>query len=328
MTVAVSYVPVIHAALPGRPDEQDTITTAHDIAATLVRLGHRSAVIDIGADFAPLRALALRRPAVFFNMAETVVGDPTRAAQPVRLMEELGLRFTGCGSEALTGALSKTATKRQLAAHGIATPKWWQAGDAVPPEVRVIVKSDSEHASLGIDAASVVAGSRAGAEMRARQARFGGKFFAEAFVDGREFNIALLQDGEGVQVLPIPEILFDGLPAGAPRIVDYAAKWDTKSHAYWHTPRAFGLEAREPVLAAALTRQALACWRAFGLAGYARVDFRVGHDGAPMVLEINTNPCLAPDAGFAAAAESAGIEYDTLIDRVLDAALHRSEKAA
>ncbi len=328
MIAAGAYVPVIHAARPDRPDEQDTVDTAVDIAAALARLGHKTEVIDIGSDFAPLRALAARRPMVVFNMAEAVAGDATRADQPVRLMQELGLRYTGCSAAALTAALSKTASKRLMAASDIPTPLWWEAGEDVPAPTRVIVKSDSEHASLGIDAGSVVMGAQAHAEITAREVRFGGRFFAEAYVAGREFNVALLQDAQGVRMLPIPEILFDTLPDDQPKIVDYAAKWDADSHAYHNTPRRFGLEVQDPALAADLARHALACWHAFGLTGYARVDFRVTQSGQPLVLEVNTNPCLARDAGFVATALQAGIEYDALIAHVLDSACLSHSKAA
>ena len=58
----------------------------------------------------------------------------------------------------------------------------------------------------------------------------------------------------------------------------------------------------------------------FGLAGYARVDFRVDGDGRPWILEVNVNPCLTPDAGFAAAAFEAGLSYHGLIGEIVDAA--------
>jgi D-alanine-D-alanine ligase len=62
-------------------------------------------------------------------------------------------------------------------------------------------------------------------------------------------------------------------------------------------------------------------WSLFSLRGYARVDFRIDESGKPWVLEINPNCCIAPDAGFAAAAERAGLSYADLIGRVAEAAL-------
>jgi D-alanine-D-alanine ligase len=79
----------------------------------------------------------------------------------------------------------------------------------------------------------------------------------------------------------------------------------------------------EPALAAELKRLALACWSVFALDGYARVDFRVDRAGAPFILEVNVNPCLSDDAGFAASALEAGIGYDAMIGRIVEASLRR-----
>lgn len=321
------WIPVIHAAVPDRPDEHDTLDSAMAVAAALARLGHTPEIIDIGTRFRALDRLAAGRPEVVFNLVEAVGGDAGRAHLAIRRMERLGLYYTGASAAAVERTASKLGTKRLLAGAGIPTAPWW-SGDAAPPAgQRVIVKPDTEHASLGIDAGSVVDGSAAWAEIASREARFGTRFFAEEFVDGREFNIAMIKTPEDVTVLPIPEIVFR-LPAGRPQIVDYEAKWDPESHAYHHTPRRFGLEGREPALAAKLTGIARACWSTAGLSGYARIDLRVDHSGQPMVLEINTNPCIAPDAGLAATAEAAGIGYDNLIELVLDAARLRSHQAA
>jgi D-alanine-D-alanine ligase len=323
-----NLVPVIHAAILGRPDEQDTIDTAIAIADVLRRAGHDARVVDIGADFAPLTALAADPRLAVFNLVEAVGGDGARAHLPVELMDRLGMRYTGCSAAACALTISKLGTKAALAAAGIPTPKWWADGATVPATTRVIVKSDTEHASLGLDAGSVVEGGRAAGEIAWRELRFGGRFFAEEFIEGREFNVALIAENGAPLVLPIPEILFDALPAGRPRIVDYEAKWDPDSHAYHNTPRRFGVETREPALAAELGRLAVACWRAAGLSGYARVDFRVDEAGSPTVLEINANPCLAADAGFAATAAEAGICYDDMIARILHAAWTQRAKVA
>ncbi|MEJ0041099.1 MAG: hypothetical protein WDM81_02200 [Rhizomicrobium sp.] len=85
--------------------------------------------------------------------------------------------------------------------------------------------------------------------------------------------------------------------------------------------RDFDTEKNDPVLAAKLKSACTRVWKLFGFTGYVRVDFRVTPEGEPLVLEINTNPCIAPDAGFAAAGEQLGIPYDQLIVKLVDNAL-------
>jgi D-alanine-D-alanine ligase len=57
--------------------------------------------------------------------------------------------------------------------------------------------------------------------------------------------------------------------------------------------------------------------------GYARVDFRCDEHGNPWILEVNSNPCVSPNAGFMAAMERAGYSYDEAVERLLDDALSR-----
>ena len=154
-----------------------------------------------------------------------------------------------------------------------------------------------------------------------RRAELGGDWFAEEFVPGRELNVALLAERSGPRALPVAEIRFDAFPADKPRIVGYAAKWDTDSFEYRNTPRSFAVE---PELAERLCRLAVDCWALFRLEGYARVDFRVDERGNPWVLEVNANPCLSPDAGFAAALAEAGIGYEAAVARLIDDALERA----
>ena len=106
-----AFVPVIHAAVPDRPDEQDTVDTAVAIAAAMRRQGYDSEVVDIGTDFASLTGLAARRPELVFNLVEAVGGDGSRAAEPIRAMERLGLRYTGASAAASELTLSKVGTK-------------------------------------------------------------------------------------------------------------------------------------------------------------------------------------------------------------------------
>lgn len=321
------YVPVVHASRGGRPDEEDTIATAGSVSASLIRQGYRSDIIALDLDFSPLSELAARRPLAVFNLAEAVRGDATLGPLVPALLEHFNLPFTGARAGVWQATLSKMAVKDRLAAAGLPTPAWWRH-DAFPATTRVIVKSDTEHASWGINAGSIVAGARAAAEIRARESRFGGRFFAEAFITGREFNLAMLAGANGPDLLPIQEIRFDTLPEGVPHIVDYAAKWDQTSVEYHGTRRHYGVEKDEPDLARKLAGLAHAAWDLFELDSYARIDLRTDEAGNPFILEVNLNPCIAEDAGFFAAATQAGIGYDAVVARILAAAMRQRAQEA
>jgi D-alanine-D-alanine ligase len=185
---------------------------------------------------------------------------------------------------------------------------------------RFIIKPIWEHASLGMDADAVVEVADAAELARKldeRTAKTQCPSFAERFVDGREFNLSVLAGPNGPEVLPPAEIDFSAFAEGTPKIVDYAAKWHEDSFAYSHTPRTFEFTASDRKLLDELAALAEGAWRCFGLRGYARVDFRVDTDSRPWILEINANPCLSPDAGFAAAVDRAGIGFDMAVARIL-----------
>lgn len=320
------YVPVLHGAAADRPDEADTVIAAQTIQGALERLGYRSDIVHIGLDLGALAALAERKPAVVFNLVEALAGDGTLAHLAASALEHFRLPYTGGSAESLRDTLSKTGAKRRLQSAGLPTPAWSLDGSGLDGVDTVIVKSIGEHASIGIDADAVVPASRAAAEMRAREARFGGRFFAEAYVEGREFNLALMEGADGPSLLPIAEIDFVDYPADRPRIVDYEAKWEEGSFAFDNTPRRFDFPAADGPLLERLADLALATWREFDLIGYVRVDFRVDQAGTPWILEINVNPCLSPDAGFAAAAARAGLAYDAMIADIVTTAVARQKQ--
>ncbi|HET7609737.1 MAG TPA: D-alanine--D-alanine ligase [Gammaproteobacteria bacterium] len=293
------------AAAAGRPDSSDTLVEAQAIAAELAKLGYETLTLPVGLDLGALeRTLRELAPHAVFNLVESLVGRGRLLHLVPALLESLGVPFTGCSAHALAATSHKVAAKKLLRQADIATPAMLgEAGDDGP----WIVKSVFEHASLGLDDSSVVRGASGAARiLEARRAEFGGDWFAERFVAGRELNVALIAAPPGVRVLPVAELRFEGYPEDKPAIVGYAAKWDSSSFEYRHTVRSFGVE---PELAARAERLARACWDLFALDGYARVDFRVDASGLPSVLEINANPCLSPDAGFAAALAQAGIGY-------------------
>lgn len=303
------------------PDAQDGLVQAEAIAAALERSGWRAERLAIGLDLErAAAALDELQPDLVFNLVEAPGGKGRLIGLAPDLFEALGVAYSGAPADAVVASSNKRAAKARLVRAGLPTPTMFRPDGAFSPDERYIVKSVWEHASLGLDAGSVVRAGKVPAALAERRQRLGGAWFAEHFIDGREFNVALLGPAEAPVVLPPSEIVFDRFPPCQPRIVDYAAKWHADSAEYRGTERSFAA-ARDPDLAARLGDLARACWDLFGLAGYGRVDFRMDVDGRLWILEVNANPCLAPDAGFVAAAAEAGIDFDAVVARIIDAAL-------
>jgi D-alanine-D-alanine ligase len=319
---------ILHQAVPpdAPPDERDVLEQVGAVEAALIDAGWRTRRVAAGLDLAAIaRALANDPPDLVVNLVESLpVGRAAgvMASAAAALIEALGLRFTGNPAAALALTADKLATKRVLRAAGIATPDWMEPfGPALPGPL--IVKHATEHASFALGPDSVVADAEAArALMAARAAAHGGRWFAEAFIDGREFNLAALDDGAGGRlVLPAAELVFDPRwPAGRPRIVDWASKWDPTDPSYHYTTRSFELSDEDAPLVAQMAALVRRVWQVCGLAGYARVDLRVDRSGMPWVLEVNANPCLTPGMGIAATAEQAGLSFAALVARIAAAA--------
>ena len=313
-----------HVMPDSPPDEQDNLRQAEEIGAALEHLGFAVSKIPVSRNVHEcLASLRDTRPDAVFNLVESIEGDGRLCYVASALLEAQGLRFTGAGTRGLLCSGDKLIAKAVLDSVGVATPMHASSEAALEhwgDDVVGIVKPACEDASVGIDAHSVVrGGSRLAAELCRRRRRFGGAWFVERFIEGRELNVAVLADSERLEVMPIAEIEFLDYPSDRPRIVDYDAKWRTESHAYTHTPRRFVDPRRERALCEELERIAIDCHRALDLGSYARIDFRVDADGRPYVLEANANPCLSSDAGFVAAAARAGLNIEQIVERIMNA---------
>jgi D-alanine-D-alanine ligase len=305
------------------PDEQDTLATADAVAVALRARNHCVSLSSFVPDPLALeRALAESQAEIVFNLVESVLGQGDLAGVAPAMLERRGVPFTGATAAALACAADKPFAKRILVDAGLPTPRWAAppSWDGLADDEPYVVKSTTEDASLGLDDGAIATGRKAIFDRAALCAtRFGGAWFAEAYCPGREFNLSVLQESHAPRVLPIAETRFDDWDADRPRLVGYAAKWNAHSQECLKTPRRFGIERELPDLAASLRNLALRSWQVLGMRGYARVDFRLDAEGRPMILEINPNPCLEPQAGFAAAAQEAGIAYTELVERILGA---------
>lgn len=321
----------------GRADEHDGLVQAAEVRAALESAGHAVSSLACGLDLAAAAAaIRAAAPDLVFNLVESVSGTGRLIHLAPCLLDSLGVPYTGCPADAVYETSNKLIAKRTLTGAGLPTPARFALQDLrrrgpFSPG-RYIIKSVWEHASVGLDEDSVVhaetAADLAGA-MEVRLPALLGDGFAEAYIDGREFILALLADPRTgrPEVLPPAEIEFVGYGGEKPRVVGYRAKWDESAPEYHNTPRRFDFPASDADLISDLSRLAVACWDLFSLRGYARVDFRVDAQGRPWILEVNTNPCLSGDAGFAATLARAGLSLGDALGRILADANRPSRSA-
>lgn len=279
-------------------DVIDNRTQARWIARLLRKQGHPTRLLP----FTPrclgrLRDLRERDGDLrVVNLVDAAPGEENLAYLVPALLDYLKVDYTGCSHDALFLTTHKVYAKRILREHGIATPDWVLRGERerFAPGERYIVKAVGQDASIGIRDDSVVTADSLGELERRvgeREREFGEPFFAERFIDGREFNVCLYGSPDEPVVLPPYEWTFEGFAEeGRAPIISYDAKWTEESAVYRRVRPRYDLPPADAPVTARLEEIARACWRIFALRGHARVDFRLDRAGEPWVLEINCNP--------------------------------------
>ena len=298
--------------------------TASGSSAELVGLQGRE-VFDL------LPKLRAGKPDLIFNLCESMAGDPRNEPTFAGLLDLFELPYTGADLPALAACLHKRRSKDILLGRGIPTPPHRFLSTLAELDDPALADLDypwflklaHEDASVGITEENLV---RTFPALRARAAamitEFDQPVLAERYIDGREINVTLIGNGDDLQVLPLHEIDFGAMPAGRPRIVSYAAKWE-ESHVDYAGTKPVRLRDANPTLVAACEKVARDAWDAHGLRDYARVDLRVDKVGQPWVIDVNPNPDISPDAGVVRSAAVAGMSYVQLIERLAQTALRR-----
>lgn len=192
----------------------------------------------------------------------------------------------------------------------------WCNGHRPPSGVKVIIKPALECASIGIDDASVCWVDATLEEVVAGRAeRLRQPMLVQPFISGYEIE---------VPVYGVPEPL-------APAAFGISAKGsaDLGDH-YLTYEQVFGgeysyypLAELDPVLDLDLRRSACRVFRELGLYGYARIDYRVRHDGTWGITDINAIPHLTPDASNSLSFATLGLSYPEVLKLVTAAGLTR-----
>jgi D-alanine-D-alanine ligase len=306
-------------------DEQGTIDA---VAAALSTIGE---VILLEANESFPEKLRAARPDFVFNIAEGLYG-PNREGHVPAICEFFGIPYHASDPLSLSLCLHKGRTKEMLLQHGVPTAPFTIArtrDDArnVTLPFPLFAKPCFEGSGKGVSVQSLCHNR---AELVARVEALLGTYkqpvLIETWLPGLEFTVAVIGNGEEARCLPIVGMNFDVLPAGAPPIYGYEAKWlwDTVANPL----QLFQCPAQVPdELTRDIEAAALAAYRALECRDWCRIDVRCDGAGRPMVVELNPLPGILPDpmdnSCFPKAARAAGMTYDDLIRTVADIAWRR-----
>jgi len=304
-----------------RPDDLDVLVEAEFVSRNLKELGYSSRNLPFICNIKRLKTEIKKiKPEFIFNLVESIGGTDSLMYLAPLIFDHLKIPYTGCPTKAIFQTSNKLTAKEIIKQNKIKTPKYLSLDNYEKINIekgeKFLIKNAKEHSSVGIDERELVLFEDRKNIIEILKERVGETYFAEEYIDGREFNISIL--GNSIQILPIAEMKFNNYPKEKPKIIGYRAKWDKKSYEYNNTKRNFDFRENERPLLKNLENICMECWKIFGLRGYARIDFRVDKNNIPYVLEINANPCISPDAGFIAAAERAGLSHTKIIKEIIN----------
>ena len=303
--------------------EIDEWRTEYDVITTLRRRGHDVRSLGVLDSLTEMRLeIAEWKPDIVFNLLEEFNGIVTYDQNVVAYLELLRQPYTGCNPRGLLLSRDKPLSKQLLAFHRIPTPRFavFRRGTRVRAPRKLtfplFVKSATEDASLGIAHASVVEDA---AKLKERvefiYEQVGSDALVEEFIAGRELYVGVLGN-DRLTRLPVWEMAFGTMPESLPGIATRKVKWD---RAYRDR---YGITTRKATdlpsgVEAQLDKLSRRIYRALGLSGYARMDFRLTADGRVYALEANANPNLEESEDFAESALAAGIKYRDLLERLM-----------
>jgi len=309
--------------------EQEDRPTEADVISALGKLGHQ---VDTLAVYDNILAVVEKirdyAPDVVFNLCESFFNERSNEPNIPALLELLRVPYTGAGPDSLLLCKDKELAKTILVYHRIRVPrfvvsrKWRPRRSLRRFSFPAFVKPLGEESSDGIAKASFGRNEKDTIERtRFLHEKLGCDVMIEEYVEGRELYISVLGNRK-MCVLPARELFFGDMPEMEPKFATFKAKWDDAYRAKWSI-RNGPAAPLPPAVEKKLPELARRVYALLKIKGTGRVDFRLTPAGELAFIEANPNPSLARIDDFARSAAAAGIDYETLIQRILDYARSR-----
>lgn len=262
-----------------------------------------------------------------FNLS-TGGGKLSKQVHAPAILDRLGVPFTGSSAIVHAICIDKSITKLILEKSGIPTPRFVKIDDPNNiPEIDfypAFVKPSCEGSALGISRDSVVKNQK---ELKKQVEMIMNKFnqpaIVEEFIDGREFTVGIIGNGNDLKVLPILEIDFSNLPEGLEHFYSHRVKHHYGEKTTYICPARLEESQRKK-----LENYAKRAFKAIGLFDFARIDVRMRVNEF-YIIEVNSLPLLVPVySDLTKMLAPIGWKYEDLVNAILEAAIARYQKSS
>lgn len=313
------------AVLRGGPSDEHEVSlkTGANVLKHLNREPYRAIDVYIdrqgvwhmrGVPLAPERALGAVD--VVFNAMHAQYGEDGTVQ---RLLDRLGVAYTGSGALASALAMNKALTKDMLQKHGIRMAR--SVTLSVSPDLErqiaetfrtfpqpSVIKPVSSGSSVGVTIARSFQEFATGIKNAFQHAA---QVLVEQFIPGKEATVGVVERMRGQKQYGLPPV--EIVPPAACTFFDYTAKYGGES--IERCPGNFSrTETDELIRVARLAHEAL------GLRHYSRSDFMVGPRGEVYFLETNTLPGLTDESLLPKSLAAVGVTMPQFLDHVIDLA--------
>ncbi len=279
--------------------------------------------ISLVADDNIINQLKAENVDLVFNLCNGIQGT-SKLAQLPALLEFANIPYTGSSILGHTLAINKIYSSSIFKATNIPTPKFIpiyhvNQFNSLEIEFPILVKPSDEGSSRGIHQDSLVFDMDSLIKKVSEELQiYNPPIMLNEYIEGREFSIGIIGNGEDITVLPIQEVDLSNLPDGFKKFYSFEVKAYHKDKTVYHIPPKLTEEESE-----LLINTAKKAYRVLGLRDYARVDI-ILKDGVGYVLEINSLPGLMKGkSSLYRMAEATDLGYEGLIFKIVDTALKR-----
>jgi D-alanine-D-alanine ligase len=289
-----------------------SLRSGQRVTEALLDLGHEVDTLDLGPDL--VNRLESNRPDVAFIALHGTEGEDGTVQA---LLELLDIPYTGPGAAACKRCMDKSLAKYTLRENGLPTPDWVTYSEAAIRDfgaastfgaavervgLPLVAKPASQGSSLGV---KVVTELEQIPNALITALSYDERAMLETWISGRELAVSVLGD----EALPVVE----AIPTES-NTYDFEARYEIGGASFECPADLSESETNE------VERVALDAYEALGCSGFSRVDVILGEEG-PQVLEINAIPGLTETSLLPQAAEAAGLDFNAMVQRILDLAL-------